>query len=57
VLMATPNRALEPTAACGLRRLAVLSSLRSSPVASRERWAAHAEGQTTHTSTRREVSL
>jgi hypothetical protein len=34
-----PNPALEPTAASGLRRLAVPSSLRSSAAAQRERWA------------------
>jgi hypothetical protein len=32
-----PNHALEPTAASGLRRLAVPSSLRSSAAAQRER--------------------
>jgi hypothetical protein len=37
--MGLPNRALEPTAASGLRRLAVPSSLRSSAAAQRERWA------------------
>jgi len=34
-----PNHALEPTAASGLRRLAVPSSLRSSAEAQRERCA------------------
>jgi len=34
------NHALEPTAASGLRRLAVPSSLRSSAAAQRERYAA-----------------
>jgi len=34
-----PNPALEPTAASGLRRLAVPSSLRASAAAQRERWA------------------
>jgi hypothetical protein len=33
----TPNRALEPTAASGLRRLAGPQSLRSSAAAQRER--------------------
>jgi hypothetical protein len=33
----TPNHALEPTAASGLRRLAVPSSLRSSAAAQHER--------------------
>jgi len=33
----TPNHALEPTAASGLRRLAVPSSLRASAAAQRER--------------------
>jgi len=33
----TPNHALEPTAASGLRPLAVPSSLRSSAAAQRER--------------------
>jgi len=32
------NRAIEPTAASGLRSLAVPSSLRSSASAHRERW-------------------
>jgi hypothetical protein len=35
----SPNPALEPTAASGLRRLAVPSSLRASAAAQRERWA------------------
>jgi len=35
--MKTPNPALEPTAASGLRRLAVPSSLRASAAAQRER--------------------
>ena len=35
----SPNRAFEPTAASGLRGLAVPSSLRSSAAAQRERWA------------------
>jgi len=35
--MGTPNHALEPTAASGLRALAVPSSLRSSAAAQRER--------------------
>jgi len=35
----TPNHALEPTAAGGLRRLAVPSSLGSSAAALREHWA------------------
>jgi hypothetical protein len=35
--MLWPNHALEPTAASGLRRLAVPSSLRSSAAAQRER--------------------
>jgi hypothetical protein len=39
VLVKTPNHALEPTAASGLRRLAVPSSLRSSAAAQRKRWA------------------
>jgi hypothetical protein len=34
----TPNPALEPTAASGLRALAVPSSLRSSAAAQRDRW-------------------
>ena len=34
-----PNHALEPTAASGLRALAVLWSLCSSAVTQRERWA------------------
>jgi len=33
----TPNHALEPTAASGLRRLAVPSALRASAAAQRER--------------------
>jgi hypothetical protein len=37
--MKVPYHALEPTAASGLRRLAVPSSLRSSAAAQRERWA------------------
>jgi hypothetical protein len=36
-LKEAPNPALEPTAASGLRRLAVPSSLRSSAAAQRER--------------------
>jgi hypothetical protein len=36
----TPNPAFEPPAASALRLLAVLSSLRSSAAAQRERWAA-----------------
>jgi hypothetical protein len=35
-----PNPALEPTAASGLRRLAVPSALRASAAAQRERYAA-----------------
>jgi len=35
----TPNIALEPTAASGLRRLAVPSALCASAAAQRERWA------------------
>jgi hypothetical protein len=35
----TPNRALEPTAVSGLRRLAGPQSPRSSAEAQRERWA------------------
>jgi hypothetical protein len=35
----SPNPAFEPTAASGIRGLAVLSSLRSSAAAQRERWA------------------
>jgi len=38
----TPNYAPEPTAASGLRRLAVPSSLRSSAAVQRERWAPQA---------------
>jgi len=34
-----PNPPLEPTAASGLRRLAVPSALRASAAAQRERWA------------------
>jgi len=34
----TPNHAFEPTAASGLRRLAVPSPLRVSAAAQRERW-------------------
>ncbi len=37
----TPNHALEPTAASGLRRLAMPSSLRSSAAAQRERSVAY----------------
>jgi hypothetical protein len=38
-LVPRPNIALEPTAASGLRRLAVPSSLRSSAAAQRKRYA------------------
>jgi len=40
----TPNHALEPSAASGLRALAVPSSLRSSAAAQRERWGAAGSG-------------
>jgi hypothetical protein len=43
----TPNHALEPTAASGLRRLAVPSSLRASAAAQRERSASTTDAQNT----------